>query len=137
MAEARAMLPPKLAAPESATLSPDGPGERASDTDPAGPSLAGSLAIGASEDETGPSEATVGASADDETGDGAVAVPDEVGAGDSSTGVDGALAGVGVVGAASGAAVGDWASPITATTARKRTTKATVRAIFDSMKGRR
>jgi hypothetical protein len=136
------MLPPKLAAPESATLSPDGPGERASDTDPAGPSLAGSLATGASEDETGPSEegpseATVGASADDETGDGAVAVPDEVGAGDSSTCVDGALAGVGVVGAASGAAVGDWASPITATTARKRTTKATVRAIFDSMKGRR
>jgi hypothetical protein len=135
------MLPLKLAAPESATLSLDGPGERASDTDPAGPSLTGSLATGASEDETGPSEvgpseATVGASADDEMGDGAVAVPDETGAAESSTGADGALAGAGVVGAAIGAAEGDWASPITATTARKRTAKATVRAMFDSAKGR-
>lgn len=94
---------PMVAAPESATLSLDGPGEGASDTDSdlAGLSLAGPLATGPSEDEegpseVGPSEATVGASADDEPGDGAVAVPDEAGAGDSSTGA----AGAGVVGAA-------------------------------------
>lgn len=97
MAEARAMPLPMVAAPESATLSLDGPGEGASDTDSdlAGLSLAGPLATGPSDDE-GPSEATVGASADDEPGDGAVAVPDEAGAGDSSTGA----AGAGVVGAA-------------------------------------